>query len=171
MEAASPAPTFNAAETSPAQKLAAFFCRTWVRCTIIALLGFAVHFPALQGELVWDDQFLAHDNPFIKSPLLILEAFRHYLFLDSFSAHYRPVQNISFILDYVLWNTNTYGFHLTNILLHVLSGILLYFLLRKLFLMRCVPSLHGCGVASLAAFLVALLWVVHPVHSAAVDYI
>ena len=138
---------------------------------MLALVGFAVRAPALQGALVWDDQYLAHDNPFIKSPVLILEAFRHYLFLDSFSAHYRPVQNISFILDYMLWNTNTYGFHLTNILLHVLSGILLYFLLRKLFGITCVPSPDGSRVASLSAFVVALLWVVHPVHSAAVDYI
>jgi protein O-mannosyl-transferase len=127
--------------------------------------------PALQGELVWDDQYLAHDNPFIKSPLLILEAFRHYLFLDSFSAHYRPVQNISFIFDYMLWNTNTYGFHLTNVLLHVLSGILLYFLLRKLFLIMYVSSSDRHAVASVAGFVIALLWIVHPVHSAAVDYI
>ena len=145
--------------------------RNWIRCALLALFGFAVHAPALQGELVWDDQYLAHDNPFIKSPLLILEAFRHHLFLDSFSAHYRPVQNISFILDYMLWNTNTYGFHLTNVLLHVLSGILLYFLLRKLFVMTCVSSSDKHHVGSAAAFIVALLWVVHPVHSAAVDYI
>ena len=138
---------------------------------MLALFGFAVRAPALQGELVWDDQYLAHDNPFIKSPLLILEAFRHYLFLDSFSAHYRPVQNISFILDYMLWNTNTYGFHLTNVLLHVLSGILLYFLLRKLFVITCDAFSNGCRAASLCAFVIALLWVVHPVHSAAVDYI
>src|SRR6476646_9140351 len=134
MEAASPTtPSSNAAETSRLQKLAAFFCRTWVRCTIIALLGFAVHFPALQGQLIWDDQYLAHDNPFIKSPLLILESFRHYLFLDSFSAHYRPVQNISYIFDYLLWNTDPYGFHFSNVLLHTGSGVPLYLLLRKLF--------------------------------------
>jgi protein O-mannosyl-transferase len=149
----------------------AYLRRGWIRCALLALFGFAVRAPALQGELLWDDQYLAHDNPFIKSPLLILEAFRHYLFLDSFSAHYRPVQNLSFIFDYMLWNTNTYGFHLTNILLHVLSGVLLYFLLRKLFLKRWVPSTHEYRVASLAAFLIAFLWVVHPVHSAAVDYI
>src|SRR5205814_6269143 len=52
-------------------------------------LAFVVHAPALQGERIWDDTYLARDNPFIKSPLLILETFRHYLFLDSFSAHYR----------------------------------------------------------------------------------
>jgi tetratricopeptide (TPR) repeat protein len=138
---------------------------------MLGLFGFVVRAPALQGELVWDDQYLAHDNPFIKSPLLILEAFRHYLFLDSFSAHYRPVQNVSFILDYMLWNTNTYGFHLTNVLLHVLSGILLYFLLRKLFVIIRVSSSDECQIASLTAFVIALLWVVHPVHSAAVDYI
>src|SRR4051812_8457452 len=168
MEAASPAPTFNAAETSPAQKLAAFFCRTWVRCAIIALLGFAVHFPALQGQLIWDDQYLAHDNPFIKSPLLILESFRHYLFLDSFSAHYRPVQNISYIFDYLIWNTDPYGFHLSNVLWHVGSGLLLFLLLRKLFRGFGAVSV---SVSSFAAFLAATLWVVHPVHSAAVDYI
>src|SRR4051812_5857514 len=165
MEAASPAPTSNAAETSRLQKLAAFFRRTWVRCTIIALLGFGVHFPSLQGQLIWDDQYLARDNPFIKSPLLILESFRHYLFLDSFSPHYRPVQNISYIFDYLIWNTDPYGFHLSNVLWHVGSGILLFLLLRRL-----LGSFGAVSspVSSFAAFLAAALWVVHPVHSAAI---
>jgi tetratricopeptide (TPR) repeat protein len=168
MEAASPTPTSNATEVSRLEKLAAFFCRTWVRCTVIALLGFAVHFPALQGQLIWDDQYLAHDNPFIKSPLLILESFRHYLFLDSFSAHYRPVQNISYIFDYLIWNTDPYGFHLSNVLWHVGSGILLFLLLGKV--LRGFGAVSG-SASSIAAFLVAVIWVVHPVHSAAVDYI
>src|SRR3954463_7764138 len=154
MEAASPAPTSNAAETSRLQKLAAFFRRTWVRCTIIALLGFAVHFPALQGQLIWDDQYLAHDNPFIKSPLLILESFRHYLFLDSFSAHYRPVQNISYIFDYLIWNTDPYGFHLSNILWHIASGVMLYLLLAKL--LRDFNAARPSWL-SIAAFFVAML--------------
>ena len=105
-----------------ASRITAYLHRSWVCCAILASFGFIVHMPALQGQLVWDDQYSAHDNPFIKSPILILEAFRHYLFLDSFSAHYRPVQNLSFIFDYALWNTNTYGFHLTNVLLHLTSG-------------------------------------------------
>lgn len=123
---------------------------------------------------------MAHDNPFIKSPILIPESFRHYLFLDSLSAHYRPVQNISFIFDYFFWNTDEFGFHLTNVLLHAGSGILLYLLLRQLFgsfFFRRVPvavrnrAQTRSPWLSNSAFLVALLWVVHPVHSAAVDYI
>jgi hypothetical protein len=66
------------------------------------------------------------------------------------------------------------------VLLHSTCGVLLYFLLKHLLaslwfrsrpmavrsrLQERIPAL------SLAAWFIALLWVVHPVHSAAVDYI
>lgn len=140
--------------------------KPWLLCLLLVSLGFVVRMPALQGQLLWDDQFLARDNPFIKSPLLILEAFRHYLFLDSLSAHYRPVQNLSFTFDYLIWNTDTYGFHLTNVILHLLGGVMLFLLLRRLF-----HSLATGKNGILLPWLVASLWVVHPVHSAAIDYI
>src|SRR6266404_3721480 len=152
----------------------------WFRCVVLVSVAILIHSPALQGQRIWDDQYLAHDNPFIKSPILIPESFRHYLFLDSLSAHYRPVQNISYIFDYLFWNTDEFGFHLTNVLLHASSAILLYFLLRKLltsFLPNRSPSVTRdvrqlrTRWLSLSAFLIALVWVVHPVHSAAVDYI
>lgn len=152
----------------------------WFRCILLATVAILIHSPALQGQRIWDDQYLAHDNPIIKSPLLILESFRHHLFLDSLSAHYRPVQNISFIFDYYFWNTDEFGFHLTNTLLHAGAGILLYFLVRHLLSSFLFPGLAPAGRrriggrlpwVSNAAFFVALLWVVHPVHSAAVDYI
>ncbi len=154
--------------------------RNWIRCLIIGLVGIAVRTPALQGERIWDDHYLVHDNPFIKSPVLILEAFRHHLFIDSFSIHYRPVQNISYMADYFFWNTNEFGFHLTNILLHVGGGILLFFLLRQLILTffsdNSPPSAESWAAKNQswllnAAFLMALLWTVHPVHSAAIDYL
>jgi tetratricopeptide (TPR) repeat protein len=161
-------------------QVVAYLRKSWVRIAALCIAAFVVHAPALQGERIWDDTYLTRDNPFIKSPLLILETFRHYLFLDSFSAHYRPIQNMSYMIDYFFWNTDTWGFHITNVLLHAASAVALYFLLRELFaslvfrrasvlvrarLSRRTPSL------STAAFCVAMLWVVHPVHSAAVDYI
>ena len=160
-------------------KYAAYFRKTWLQVVVLIVGGFVVHFPALQGEPIWDDDYLIRTNPFIKSPLLILETFRHSLFPESYASHYRPVQNITYMADYFLWNNNFYGFHLSSILFHVGSAILLYFLLRKLL----PPLLAGRGrqpdtsanrdaiVPSLIAFFIALLWVVHPIHSAAVDYI
>jgi Flp pilus assembly protein TadD len=143
----------------------------WIRCLILALFSIAVRFPALSGELIWDDASLTRDNPFIKSPLLIPETFRHYLALDGSSTHYRPIQNISYFFDYLFWNTDPFGFHLSNLLWHTGSGLLLYFLLLRLF----EPFRHRFAdrpnLFSGAAFFVALFWIVHPVNSAAVDYI
>ena len=161
-------------------RLIAFCGKQWPRYLFLGAIGFIIRLPAIQGQLIWDDVHLARDNPFIKSPLLILESFRHYLFLDSYSSHYRPVQNISYFLDYLFWNMNEFGFHLTNVLLHISSGIVLYFLLRQLILsfrFRWEPqsvrqrALERIPWISHAAFLIALLWTVHPVHSAAIDYI
>src|SRR5947209_8381330 len=97
-------------------KVFRYLSTTWMRCLLLTVIGIVVRMPALQGERIWDDHYLAQDNPFIKSPALILEAFRHYLFLDSVSIHYRPMQNISYMADYFVWNTNEFGFHLTNVL-------------------------------------------------------
>ena len=129
--------------------------------------GLLVYAPALHGDLIWDDGYLVGENPFYKSPIFTLEVFRHWLFFDSFSTYYRPVQNISYMLDYWVWAGNPFGYHLTNILLHSLSGALLFFLLRRL-----LPSLSGETRPSPAlALLIAGAWTVHPIHNAGVAYI
>jgi tetratricopeptide (TPR) repeat protein len=84
------------------------------------------------------------------------------------------------MIDYFFWNTDTYGFHLSNVLWHVGSGLLLFALLQRL-LPSLITSVWQRDAASgssdvpsfsgLVSFFLALLWVVHPVHSAAVDYI
>src|SRR3954463_15404618 len=96
----------------------------WVRCLILFVIGVAVRFPALFGELIWDDASLVRDNPLIKSPLLLLETFRHYLALDGSSTHYRPLQNVFYFFDYLVWNNDPFGFHVSNLLWHVGSGLL-----------------------------------------------
>ena len=166
----------KAASGSSCSKLAPYAKRGWVRCLALLIFGVSVHIPSLTGELLWDDIPLVNDNPFIKSPALFLEAFRHYLFPDAYAGHYRPAQTISYIFDYLFWNKEAYGYHLSNVLWHVLSGVLLYYLLRRIvgsFAERLADKSFWTGRvdSSSAAFFLALLWVVHPVHSAAVDYV
>ena len=158
--------------TNAVRRLVDYAEQSWIRCLVLFVFGVAARFPALQGQLVWDDTWLVRDNPFIKSALLIPESFRHFLSLETPSAHYRPVQNISYFFDYLIWNADPYGYHLSNLFWHVGSGILLYFLLRRLLdPFRERFDNGGRRLLSAAAFFVALLWIVHPVHSAAVDYI
>ncbi len=131
------------------------------------LLAYA---PVLRGKFLWDDLYLVGANPFFKSPRFILEVFRHYLFLDSFSLYYRPVQNLSYILDYAVWNRNEFGYHLSNILFHAACAFLLFLLVR-----RCLRAMPPEGASPLfidaTAFSVGLLWAVHPIHNAAVAYV
>ena len=143
--------------------------KTWLRVAFLLCTTFVVHLPSLQGQLIWDDHYLVGENPFFRSPILSLEVFRHYLFLDSASGHYRPVQNLSYMLDYLLWNGDTYGYHFSNTLWHALAGVVLFFLSRRLLI--ALASGRPANHANTVAFLLALLWVLHPLHSAAVDYI
>ncbi|SRR5581483_9323969 len=136
---------------------------------LLLLLGsFAVYAPALNGQLLWDDLYLVGENPFFKSPVFIFEVFKHYLYLDSISLYYRPVQNLSYMLDYWLWHGSPFGYHLGNAILHGLAGFVLYLLLRNV-----LPRLlkDRSDAAPVVSFLVAALWVIHPIHNAAVAYV
>ncbi|MFL6590216.1 MAG: hypothetical protein ACJ8M4_08590, partial [Chthoniobacterales bacterium] len=175
-------PNKPASSPSPRAKLRDnlrwYFGREWLRLLALVVCGVVARFPALGGQLIWDDEYLVRSNPFIKSPLLILETFRHYLFPDAFSPHYRPVQNVSYCFDYLVWRGEAYGFHISNVFWHVCAGLLLYRLLRCVFgdvehrwQTGGLESPSQGAIASGIAFCVALLWLVHPVHSAAVDYI
>ncbi len=147
-----------------------FFC-----AVALLVAAFAAYAPALSGEFIWDDAYLVGDNPFFKSPIFIFEIFRRYLFLDSFSLYYRPVQNISYMFDYWIWNQNSFGYHVSNVCFHAASGFLLYLVLKRL--LRPLLDRDAAEPAQMEArvkvisFLVAMVWVIHPIHNAAVAYI
>jgi protein O-mannosyl-transferase len=158
---------------SPARKLsltASPLARTLLGGAIILIASILAYAPVLHGKFLWDDLYLVGANPFFKSPRFILEVFRHYLFLDSFSLYYRPVQNLSYIVDYAIWNRNEFGYHFSNILFHAASAFLLFLVVR-----RCLRAMPQEGVsplfADVAAFSIGLLWAVHPIHNAAVAYV
>lgn len=143
----------------------------------IVLAALAAYAPALNGEFLWDDSWLVQQNPFFKSPIFIFEVFRHYLFLEGTSTYYRPFQNISYMPDYWLWHSNPFGYHLSNILFHAVSGWLLFRLTVKL--LPTLADAPGSGgqpgllgrYRTGTAFVIALIWVVHPIHNAAIAYV
>jgi tetratricopeptide (TPR) repeat protein len=130
-----------------------------------------IYSPAINGSPIWDDDYLVGQNPFFRSPIFVGEVFRHYLFVDNPARYYRPVQNISYMLDYGVWAGAPLGYHLTNIFLHGASGFLLFVLLRRI-VRGMLPRTGWDDPKSTGlAFCVAMLWTVHPIHNAAVAYI
>ena len=142
--------------------------------------SFVVYAPALGGEFIWDDLLLVGENPLFKSPVFFFEVFRHTLFFPGFqTSYYRPVQNLSYMLDYWLWNRNAFGYHLSNVLLHAGCAFFLFRLLKKILPALLVPraaaepSPEPQPIENATAFaaVVAFVWVIHPIHSAAVAYV
>ena len=79
---------------------------------------------------------------------------------------FRPVCDLSIMLDYFLWGKTAWGYHLTNLLLHIMCSILLFFflklILRKYF--HLAQTTWVCWLSSLLFFIYAM-------HSEAVFWI
>ncbi|MFH1572282.1 MAG: tetratricopeptide repeat protein [Gemmatimonadota bacterium] len=127
----------------------------------LALLVALPYLSSLDGGFHYDDSHSIVDNPAIRS-LRHLPAF----FVDSgtFSAEpgmamYRPLVLASYALNYALGGYDPRGYHLANLLLHLMATQLVYALLSRL---TGRSALGWWG---------ALLFGLHPVQSQAVNYI
>ena len=76
---------------------------------------------------------------------------------------YRSLRFMSYALDHVLYGQADWGYHLTNVLLHVLVTWGVYLTIRRI-------SGDRAGVVSTVALAAAALWSMHPVHTDVVTY-
>jgi len=128
---------------------------------IIALLGLALYSFSLANSFLWDDISLVQENRFIKNLDNWHLSFNRLLFhnVPGRSKFYRPIQEISYALDYRLWGLNPFGFHLTSIFVHISCAFLLSAVLYQIFKNFFISFWGGA------------FFVVHPVHTEAVAYI
>ncbi|MCE9609648.1 MAG: hypothetical protein K8R23_05515 [Chthoniobacter sp.] len=143
-----------------------------VAIVVIIAATFLVYWPALRNGFVWDDTALCFRDPLIRSWRLIPEGFRHFLFLDATASEfYRPLQRLTFTADYQLYSfAQSWGWHLTSILIHAAAAVTLWALVRKLCATHPAKTLTDFRAEWLALG-VAVLWAIHPLHTSAVTYI
>ena len=81
----------------------------------------------------------------------------------------RPLANLSFVLNYYFQGFELPGYHMVNIVIHVLNGMLLYLFVFKTITLpgERGPRQHPAWVATLAS----LLWFVNPMQIQSVTYI
>ena len=82
----------------------------------------------------------------------------------------RPVVNVSFAINYAIGAFNVIGYHIWNIGVHLLCGLLIFAIVRRALRLPRLPAALGENATNVA-FAVALLWVLHPLNSEAVDYL
>ncbi|MDQ6624615.1 MAG: hypothetical protein M3Y69_00540, partial [Verrucomicrobiota bacterium] len=135
---------------------------------LLVLATFAAYAPALRNEIVWDDTALILRDPFIRSWRLIPEGFQHFLFTDATASDfYRPIQRLTYTLEYAAYGVRPFGYHFTSIACHATAALALFFFASELLRFYGVDERRRRWVA----FGAALVWAVHPAHSGAVAYI
>ncbi|MHC4157872.1 MAG: tetratricopeptide repeat protein [Planctomycetota bacterium] len=134
---------------------------------VFIILGFCLYSNTFRAPFAFDDTVNIEENPYLFLTRLDVKD----IIAASFSGPnpHRPIANISFALNYYFHEHNVFGYHLTNIIIHIITGIILYFLVKDTLKS---PSLHDRYARyRLAAFFAAAIWFVHPIQTQSVTYI
>lgn len=125
----------------------------------LIIIGLITYGPSLNNSFVWDDEQFIYRNAYVEQFAI------QKIFTTNTTAgagevtnYYRPLTTLSFAVDHALWGKNPFGFHLTNMILHITAGVLLFYLAKLL------------KLPVLAATSIATLFIVHPIQTEAVIY-
>ena len=125
----------------------------------IVLVGVVTYLPVLRnGFTNLDDPQLLVDNPDIRS---LSPAGVQKLFKSSYGGlgGYTPLVLVSYALEYRLFGLDAGAFHATNLVLHILNSLLVFWLVSLV--------AGGTGIG----FVTALIFAVHPLHVEPVAWI
>ncbi len=132
-----------------------------------AVLTVLLYTASLGGPFVFDDEPNILENRHIRITAFSADALYAAAFKSPIPS--RPVANLSFAVNHFFNGTNVVGYRLINILIHIVNGCLLYALARLTFR---TPALRAQAAAAGAiACAVAVLWLLHPIHTQSVAYI
>lgn len=152
----------------PPVRVVAWPAELWLCIIAILLGGLLVFSNNLEGEFIFDDYPAIIDNPEIKSLLPFGALLRPAPNSSPLAA--RPLPTVSVALNYAFGGLEVRGYHMVNNLIHLLAALLLFATLRSTLLL---PRFAGrfADSANRYALVVALLWMVHPLQTEAVNYI
>lgn len=119
---------------------------------LIAVLTCLAYWPSIHGRFILDDDIYLTDCRYIAATDGL-----YWFWFTNAPLDFYPVSNTTLWFEWRLWGLQPTGYHVTNLLLHIASALLVWAILRKL----SVPG----------AFLAALLFAVHPVNVEAVAWI
>ena len=109
------------------------------------------------GFINLDDHVYVTENSHIQSGIT-LDGFR-WAFSTTYAELWHPLTWLSLMFDYQLHGLNAGGYHLTNLILHILSTLLLFWLFNRM-----------TGAIWSSAF-VAAFFALHPLHVESVAWI
>ena len=95
---------------------------------VLTVLSGLIYMNALQNKFVFDDYDLVVENRQIRSLSRIPEILG---FGDS-PRRYRPVRFVSYSLDYFFFGLDPRGYHLANVVYHIITSFLVYLIIWQI---------------------------------------
>jgi len=129
---------------------------TWI-IFILTLCSFFIYYKSFSFSFVaFDDSVKVYENPLIT----IFSLSQIGKFFSMFVFHtYMPLTLVTYAAEYSMWQLSPQGYHVTNVLIHILNVVLLYIFLQKF------------SGKTKAAFIAALLFAVHPLNVETVAWV
>jgi hypothetical protein len=154
----------------------------WWRVAFIVLAGTLAYANSLSGPFIFDDDATVVENTSIRD----LRSNAVFFPEREVPTAGRPIVNLSFALNHAIGGTNVRGYHVVNVAIHLLCAVVLFSLVRRtLGIVGPAEAGHHAHKEPVddvrgvrlqpdpidIAFAVALVWVLHPLNTEAVDYV
>lgn len=128
---------------------------------IVLLTGIVAYSNSLSGPFQFDDVAISNEA---------------YLLSRASTSTARQVADFSFLLNHYLHGAHVFGFHLLNLMIHLCSAVIIYFLATdSIRALACnelsKPDDDHLFILRFVPFATALLFVCHPIQTQAVTYI
>src|SRR5690348_1717236 len=158
----------------------------WLLLAIAVILTAVVYWPGLTGGWVFDDYPNIVDNGAIHiTPVhSTLAAWVNSAISSPSSFLHRPLASLTFSLNWYFGGGDPWPFKLTNVIIHLVNGVLLFFMLRAL--LRSLALRAECfrrmadgggfptiddAAATRLALIVSAAWMLLPINLMAVLYV
>lgn len=128
-------------------------------------IAWAVWLMIAAGVLVYGNSF---SGAFVFDEKGIFEFKKNWLWYSPFFR--RPLARLSFMVNYALGGFNVWGYHAVNLAIHISAALTLFGVVRRTFLTQRLRA-HYQKAATWLAWVVALVWMVHPLQTQSVTYI
>src|SRR5437867_3913081 len=140
----------------------------WLVPTLIALVTFGAFLPTLHNQFVnWDDPRNFLENPHYRG----LGWTQLRWMWTTHLGHYIPLTWMTLGLDYLLWGMNSFGYHLTSLLLHAANAVVFFFVVRRILSLALPSPLERGHALVVSAAVAALVFSIHPLRVESVAWV
>jgi len=141
----------------------------WIIILLISLLSFIAYHNSLNAPFILDDIAKIVGNPDIKQ-LGNIKTKLVYPYNKEFQSFERndpsrPLVYLTLTINYLIGKLNPFSYHFFNLLIHILNGLLLFFLAKEIIHYVYKEEFN------IFALLAAVFFIVHPINTTVVSYI